>query len=105
MGFLDFLKGLFKPGKSRFVLKCPNCGSEVSSADERCMKCGMRIKSVIRLKCPRCSTSNPLDNGKCESCGSNIEAKKKNFFYRCHVCGNESGKFFEVCEACGTRMV
>ena len=26
------------------MVKCPNCGAEVSSTDKRCSKCGSKIK-------------------------------------------------------------
>jgi len=103
MGFFDFLKGLFKQEKKQEILKCPNCEHAILIDMDRCPGCGLNIKSTIKLRCPNCGAANEGTAEKCSECGASL--KDARFIYRCHVCGNESEKFFAVCEVCGTRMV
>ncbi len=103
MGLFDFLKGIFRKEKKPEVLNCPNCSHRITLDMDRCPGCGLRINSLIRRKCPRCGTSNEGTAEKCSSCGASL--KDAHFVFVCHVCGNESEKFFTICEICGTRMV
>ena len=55
------------------LLKCEDCGGEVSSRAQSCPHCGAPIESpqepAALLLCPDCSTTVPADAEQCPSCG------------------------------------
>ncbi|MEM4358907.1 MAG: zinc ribbon domain-containing protein [Candidatus Bilamarchaeaceae archaeon] len=105
MGFFDFLNRLGKPKRNAYSFKCPYCGTLVSSTDEICPECGLRVIRAVKLRCSKCENLNRLDAPRCEKCGAELIGGAPSFGYRCWVCGYESTKFFSVCPICGTRLV
>jgi len=66
------------------IVKCPECGHEVSDAADRCPNCGVAIAGNIK-KCPDCGRVVLKNTEKCPSCGAEFEsiadedaARKKN---------------------------
>ena len=111
MGLLDLLGGMFKGEKDTLAkkkFKCPNCGANVTLDMERCLSCGVRIKSMFRKKCPKCKELNELDAKRCVKCGFDFEAeikRAKKTVYRCPICGYEMSALLSKCPVCGTRFM
>ncbi|MFH1393437.1 MAG: zinc ribbon domain-containing protein [Candidatus Micrarchaeota archaeon] len=110
MGLGDLLGNMLKGGRKirGEPQKCPNCGEMVTLDQERCRKCGVRIKSMFRRKCPRCGNLNELDAPKCTKCFYGFEAEEqrtKKTYYVCPICGNKSEVFLTRCVVCGTRFM
>jgi uncharacterized C2H2 Zn-finger protein len=53
-----------KEGNTMALIKCPECGKEISDKAEACISCGCPIDGNVRpaksdkLRCPRCSGEN-----------------------------------------------
>lgn len=60
------------------LIKCPECGKEISDKAEACVYCGFPIKSNLEIKriCPECK--NNVENGIsiCPTCGFDLKADK-----------------------------
>ncbi len=54
------------------IVKCPECGHEVSDAADRCPNCGVSIAGNIK-KCPDCGRVVLKNAEKCPSCGAEFE--------------------------------
>ena len=52
------------------LIKCPECGKDVSDSCERCIHCGYSIN-----KCPECGTLVSKDETVCSNCGKNLQEK------------------------------
>lgn len=61
------------------LIKCPECGKEISDKSEYCVNCGFPIQTSLqkRIICPECG--NPVEDGKniCGYCGYEIEKKEE----------------------------
>lgn len=69
-------------------IKCPNCGSEISSGDRFCGNCGTKIEQPNEQRqpekkqaapssgtiCPLCGQENPPDAASCSSCGAALKS-------------------------------
>ena len=55
------------------IVKCPECGHEVSDAADRCPNCGVAIAGNIK-KCPDCGRVVLKNTEKCPSCGAEFES-------------------------------
>lgn len=40
------------------MIKCPECGKQVSDQSETCIHCGFPIKKGNVIHCPRCKSTN-----------------------------------------------
>lgn len=50
------------------IIKCPECGKEISSRAEKCVGCGLPLSEIFI--CPECNNVSLTENGgKCPSCG------------------------------------
>lgn len=104
MGIFDFLGG--KDSK-KHGQNCPNCGENINLTMERCLKCGVRIKSMFRRRCPKCETLNELDIKKCVNCFYDFEAeleRANKTFYICPICGYKMDDMYTQCPACNTKF-
>ena len=54
------------------IIKCPECGHEVSDAADRCPNCGVAIAGNIKI-CPDCGRVVLKNAEKCPSCGAVFE--------------------------------
>ena len=52
------------------MTKCKNCGTEVSSVDKFCPKCGASLSD--KKVCPKCGATNMSENTKCSACGADL---------------------------------
>ena len=63
------------------LIKCSNCGNEISCDSSFCPKCGTDLKSQKlandNLFCPNCGTPTEADNLFCPKCGKNLEIQAK----------------------------
>ncbi len=64
------------------LIKCPECGKEISSKAEICIACGFPIKQYL----------------------NNIEEKKEDNYICCEFCGERNEPDADYCEACGMRI-
>lgn len=60
------------------LIKCPECGSEVSDKSDKCIKCGYPIYLMMsqnkeKKKCSYCGFENSYSNSECERCGAVLE--------------------------------
>ena len=55
------------------IIKCPECGHEVSSAAEKCPNCGVAIAGNI-MTCPDCGRVVLRSTTTCPSCGAKLTA-------------------------------
>lgn len=60
------------------LLKCPECGNQVSEMADKCLHCGFPIhmkvnRSKEKRKCSYCGTINAIYEDVCSSCGARFE--------------------------------
>jgi len=67
------------------LIKCPECGNQVSEMADKCMYCGFPIhkkvnRSIEKKKCSYCGTFSAIYEDICSSCGARFEetATEKN---------------------------
>ncbi|MEK6982459.1 MAG: hypothetical protein AABX38_06000 [Candidatus Micrarchaeota archaeon] len=110
MGILDIFKTMLKGNSNSNKgqkQKCPNCGEILFLNQERCEKCGIRVKSMFRMSCPKCKNLNELDAKKCTKCKYDFEAefaRAARTFFVCPICGYKSEAYLTECPACSTRF-
>ena len=63
------------------LIKCPECGKEISDKSEKCINCGFPLaqykkndNSAPKRRCINCGHENPLDAMECSNC-------RKSFMY------------------------
>lgn len=106
------------------LIKCPECGKEVSDKAKFCPNCGCPSDVLLKAKdenpiekCPYCNSESIDSDGYCNECGMKITTKlyqrteeniletnnRSNEFTICPKCGsqNEIGKF--TCNKCGYK--
>ena len=54
------------------IIKCPLCGSKVSSQAYTCPQCNRKIKGHVR-QCPKCTEWMTVDDNVCSVCGNVVE--------------------------------
>ena len=54
-------------------MKCANCGSELPSGANFCLKCGAKKEKPVEFKCPKCGTNLPKNSEFCYNCGQNLK--------------------------------
>lgn len=61
------------------LIKCPECGQEISDKATRCIHCGIDLKSTqIQTKiCAECGKENSVDATECIYCGCPFEEKEE----------------------------
>lgn len=57
------------------LIKCPECGKDVSDKAKACIHCGYPLQKEIQY-CPYCGKENSKENSICEFCGKSF--KKNN---------------------------
>lgn len=69
------------------LIKCPECGADVSERAKSCPKCGFPIRKNIELECycPKCEKKISIKGDNCPNCGFPI-AKGEEIFLcpKCH---------------------
>ena len=50
------------------LIKCPDCGKDVSDSAKNCIHCGCVLKEET-IKCPECGTETPSSAEACGNCG------------------------------------
>lgn len=91
---------------------CPNCGSDlksssqdtVSSSNNVCSNCGSDVPEGVNF-CPDCGNKIDLENiNKCKQCGAEL---LENVLF-CPICGNKADNIKKkkdiFCPNCGTKM-
>ena len=65
-------KTILNEGLNMALIKCPECGKEVSNSAEQCIHCGFPLKGK---PCPKCGAEvSPLDSF-CGRCGFSLKEK------------------------------
>ena len=61
------------------MIKCPNCGKEISDKAKKCVHCGFVFEEEINkeVKCAECGSILTDDMDTCPNCGCPIEVLKK----------------------------
>ena len=57
------------------VIKCPECGQEVSTKADVCPHCGVAIKGNLK-RCPKCNTIMLKEEEECPQCHAHFVAEK-----------------------------
>ena len=55
------------------LIKCPNCGKEVSDKANRCVQCGYEFVHQEMRFCQECGTEIPIGETECPNCGFPVE--------------------------------
>lgn len=99
------------------LIKCPECGKEISSKAAWCPHCGCpssEFSTDQGVKCPYCGANLTSGDNYCDSCGKRVtpysaaKNESQNLpdypYTICPECGstNPSGKF--TCEKCGHKF-
>lgn len=54
------------------MIKCPECGKDISNESEKCIYCGFPIKKDDMVVCRFCGVMNKAGSTFCSSCGKNL---------------------------------
>lgn len=103
---MDIFGFLLKFFKNQKKIKCLVCHTEIDIEQERCHKCGERIKSMFGKQCPNCNELNELNDKKCIKCGFDFELNEKGEeIIKCPVCGYSMKDEHTQCPACGAKFL
>lgn len=104
------------------LIKCPECGKEVSSIAKSCPNCGYPISEtqhttepepdILTLECPFCGVTVEKDDEYCDECGMRIQSYNKTprvekidpHKKRCINCRQELLKSQVICPVCGIEV-
>lgn len=97
------------------IVKCPNCGAEVSNQSMFCNVCGGQLvqkKEKTNNLCSNCGAKIEEGYLFCTSCGSKVSDMKKkeqnvlecSDIERCPNCGKEINPENAFCTSCGTKI-
>ena len=76
------------------LIKCPECGKEISDKSKACVNCGYPIEEHMRrAESDRIAQEN-------ERKKKDEELKK----YKCNICGAQNEKGSDYCDNCGARI-
>lgn len=93
------------------MVKCTNCGLEVSDNFKNCPNCGNNLSDlneekeiVIQEKtiCSNCGTELKENNSFCPSCGTKVQTEEDSL--KCEKCGADLPKNTLFCTTCGTKV-
>lgn len=56
------------------IIKCPECGHNVSSKAEQCPQCGVKIAGNLK-RCPVCQSTMLMDASSCPHCHTRLEVE------------------------------
>lgn len=68
------------------LIKCPECGKEISDKAKACPKCGCPIDDKEDKKEEKKESKIKLVAAKCPNCGSNIEVNRNDNKAKCEYC-------------------
>ena len=93
------------------MVKCSNCGLEVSDELENCPNCGNnlvkseKIKEVEdnRIVCSNCGAELNENNSFCPSCGTEVKIKEDDSL-KCENCGADVPADTLFCPTCGHKV-
>lgn len=57
------------------LIKCPECGKEISDKAKKCVHCGMSFENGIpqKKRCDECGKENDIEATECVFCGCPFE--------------------------------
>lgn len=94
------------------MVKCNNCGVNVSDDLEYCPNCGNNLASSdesqslsecnVNIRCSNCGAEVNSNNEFCPSCGNKLENEDKNL--KCENCGAELHENDLFCKICGSKV-
>ena len=76
------------------LIKCPECGEEISDKAKECPNCGFPMTTLI--KCPECGEAISGDSKTCPNCGFPMTS-----LIKCPECGESIPDDAEACPNCG----
>lgn len=93
------------------MVKCSNCGLDVSDDLENCPNCGNNlvkseeIKEVVDTKivCSNCGAELTENNSFCPSCGIEVKIEEDDSL-KCESCGSTLPENTLFCPTCGTKV-
>ena len=88
------------------IIKCSNCGNEVSDGDDFCHNCGNKIEREDNtLRCESCGSELPKNTLFCPTCGSKVNIPVTKIQTNlCPNCGIQLDNGVEFCPECGTNI-
>lgn len=74
------------------LIKCPECGKEVSSAAKACPGCGFGVSDYVNsmIDCPECGKKFSKIDKTCPNCGFQVAVNKLSFSFRNHDNGDKN---------------
>ena len=60
------------------MIKCENCGKEISDKSVKCVHCGLKVHE--KIKCNECGKLIDKDSKSCPNCGCPIKKKTKKIY-------------------------
>lgn len=52
------------------MIKCPECGKDISNQSDKCIYCGFPIRNEDMIVCSNCGVLNQAGSTFCSSCGN-----------------------------------
>ena len=82
------------------LIKCPECGGNVSDQAPKCPHCGFDMES--RVICVSCGHMLSSNDAKCPQCGT--LTPWSNLFVTCPECGEHIRRGLDTCPKCGILL-
>lgn len=97
------------------LIKCPECGGQVSSKATSCPHCGFpmgeceKVSDNSNLQCPFCGADITIESDYCDVCGMHIKTSsyvevQPKIKYKCLKCKNTLPKGAQKCPFCGAEV-
>ncbi len=90
------------------LIKCEECGKEISDKAKQCIYCGCPIESGSKIICEECGNELSSSDKVCNKCGCPVEieeVEEENInLIKCDACGKRISKNAKVCPNCGNPI-
>lgn len=74
------------------MIKCPDCGKQISDKAEKCIYCGNVLKKTTKICCPECGTELEEESEFCPVCGCPVTNVSEDMPQKVEVTGVKVNK-------------